>query len=159
MRRFILVWLLSVSQLWAQSPRTLAEEHIGRRMLESYLHKPLPEVLRLVDQLPANQRRTIGKSILLNLYGHNYDTTLTHDEREVQTFTRVFYDDETAPDFFADIEKLGKKVYHLRKIQSGAKPGTFHEFEFKDLGLFFRFNQSKKIEVITVKKLKGSVKT
>lgn len=154
MKLLTLVLCLLSPLLVLASPLELAQTHIGKSMLDNYLYKPLPQVIRLVEELPANQRRSIGKSILLNLYGHNFDTTLMHDSREVVSFSRVFYDEESAPEIFAQIEKFGKKVQRVTKIQSGPKPGTFHEFDFKEQGVFFRFNKNKKIQVITIKKIK-----
>lgn len=155
---FLVITLLLPSVVLA-TPMSLAEEHIGSSILEKYYSKPLSEVLKLVEALPANQRKIIGKSVLLNLYGHNFDTTLVHDTREVTSFTRVFYDEESAPLFYQEIENIGKKVFRITKINSGAKPGTFYDFNFKDLGVFFRFNKDKKIQIITVKKMTKAVKS
>jgi hypothetical protein len=157
-RIFLFITLLLPSVVLA-TPMSLAEEHIGSSILEKYYRKPLPEVLKLVEALPANQRKVIGKSVLLNLYGHNFDTTLVHDTREITSFTRVFYDEESAPNFYQQIEKIGKNFFKITKIKTGAKPGTFHDFNFQDQGLFFRFNQNKKIQIITINKKKKAVKT
>ena len=158
MKGIIFLVTLLLSSWVLATPVRLAEEHIGSRILENYFHKPLPEVLKLFEALPANKRKIIGKSVLLNLYGHNFDTTLVHDNSEITSITRVFYDEESAPEFYSQIEKAGKKYLKIVKIQSGPKPGIFHEFEFKEQGLFFRFNQNKRIQVITVKKIKMAVK-
>lgn len=155
---FLLITLLLPSVVLA-TPLSLAQENIGKSILENYFHQPLPQVLKLVEALPANKRKVIGKSVLLNLYGHNFDTTLVHDTHEIISFTRVFYDEASAPSIYSQIEKMGKKVLKITKIKTGAKPGTFHDFYFQDQGLFFRFNQNKKIQIITVNKNKKAVKS
>lgn len=145
-------FLLTLSLSLMATPMSLAESHIGKTILNNYLHAPLATILKEIELIHENKKQSIGKSILLNLYGHNFDTTLTHDGKKVISLTRVFYDEESAPDFHQEIKKVGKKFFKLVKIESGPKPGTFYDYNFKDQGLFFRFNHHGKIQVITIKK-------
>ena len=152
MKLLTFLFLLSLSFQLMASPLSLAEKHVGKSLLDNYLHAPVSKVLKEIESIPANQKKTIGKSILLNLYGHNFDTTLIHDGKKMISFTRVFYDEETAPDIYQEIEETGKKYLKTVRVKSKPKPGTYYDYHFKKLGLYFRFTQNKKIQYITIKK-------
>ncbi len=141
------------------NPVAFAQKHIGQSMLDNYLRKPLTQVIKLIEGIPENKKKIMGRSFLLNLYGHNFDTTIVHDGHEVISFTRVFYEEENAAGLYKEIEKMGKKEFKRTVIPGGAMPGSFYDYDFKSRGVFFRFDVNKKIQIITIKKITRAVKT
>ncbi len=156
---FKLLFLFLISFPSFASPRDLAQKYIGKKNLKDYFEKPVPLILKGLNKISANKRNIIDKKILLNLYGHNYDTTLSHDGRDIISFTRVFYEENKAPDIFKEIEIMGKDLSKPVKIEGGPRPGIFYDFNFSDSGVFFRFNKNKIIQIITIKKIKKAVKS